>query len=77
MDKSLLLNCQETCSGVKYAFKPENEYNIGYIAECREYDESFLIKFYGKADYIKEQLMEIGSELAQIYGANCLNVIRA
>lgn len=76
MNKTVLSNIQETYNGIKYAFNPEDEYNTEYIAECKEYDEFFRAKFYAKSDYTNEQLMEIGIELAQIWGAKCLKVVK-
>lgn len=69
----MLENVQEI-NGIKYAYTEEGEFNTLYIAECREFDENFITKFYGKSDYSEEQLMEIGNGIAQIWGAKCLKV---
>lgn len=72
----LLENIQEV-DGIKYAFTAEGEFDTLYIAECREYNEFFTAKFYGKSNYSQKELMTLGNYIAQGWGAVCLKVKEA
>lgn len=71
----MLANIQ-TYNGIEYAYQAEGEFNTLYVATCNEFGEIFRTKFYGKSDYNKKQLMQIGERLAQTWGAKCLKVER-
>lgn len=59
---------------IKYSLSETEVYNTLYVAECNEFGELFSVNFYAPKSYKKEQLMEIGNNLALDWGAVCTNV---
>ena len=61
---------------LKYAYDKEGICNTCYIAECVEYGEQFITDFFAPSTYNKEQLLEVGNELAMLWGGSCYNVYK-
>lgn len=72
-----LENIVETESGLKYAYDKEEEFDTEYIAECNEYGEDFCTSFYAPSNYTNDQLLEIGNDVARIWGGYCKEVYKA
>ena len=71
-----LSNITETCNGTKYAYESEGIYNTEFIANCIEYGEEFYSTFYAPISYTREQLKDIGQDIAIGYGGECINIER-
>ena len=69
-------NIDETSNGTKYAYEKEGKYNTEFIANCIEFDEEFTSSFFAPITYTKEQLMEIGRDLAMGWGGCCISIDR-
>ena len=69
-------NITTSYNGVKYAYEKEKEYNTEFIANCIEHGEEFYETFFAPHTYSKEQLKEIGYDLASGWGGECISVQR-
>lgn len=69
-------NINKTYKGTEYAYEKEGIHDTKYLAECIEYGEQFYSTFYAPRNYSKEQLMEIGFDLASEWGGECYAVNR-
>ena len=70
-------NIVETAkNSIEYAYEKEGKFDTLYVAECVEYGEEFTSDFYAPSNYTMEQLMEIGNDIASIYGGSCTNVFK-
>ena len=69
-------NITETNNGTKYAYEKEGIYNTEFIANCIEYGEEFYSNFYAPITYTREQLKDIGQDIAMCYGGECINIER-
>jgi hypothetical protein len=70
-------NIVEIENGLKYAYDKEGQFDTEYIAECNEYGEDFCTSFYAPSNYTNDQLLEIGKDLARIWGGICTEVYKA
>ena len=69
-------NITETNNGTKYAYESEGKFDTEFIANCIEYGEEFYCSFYAPITYTREQLKDIGQEIAMGYGGECINIDR-
>ena len=63
-------------NGIEYAYEKEGKFDTLYVAECVEYGEVFTSDFYAPSNYTVAQLMEIGNDIASIYGGSCTDVFK-
>lgn len=63
-------------NNLKYAFDKEGVCNTCYVAECVEYGELFITDFFAPSNYNSEQLLEVGNEIALLWGGSCYNVYK-
>ena len=76
LEQAGIPNITETNNGTKYAYESEGIYNTEFIANCIEYGEEFYCTFYAPLTYTREQLKDIGQDIAMGYGGECINIER-
>ena len=69
-------NITKTNNGTKYAYKKEGKFDTEFIANCIEHGEEFYSNFYAPITYTREQLKDIGQDIAMCYGGECINIER-
>ena len=69
-------NIAKTNNGTKYAYESEGIYNTEFMANCIEHGEEFYSSFYAPITYTREQLKDIGQDIAMCYGGECINIER-
>ena len=69
-------NITKTNNGTKYAYMSEGKFDTEFIANCIEYGEEFFCSFYAPITYTREQLKDIGQDIAMGYGGECINIER-
>lgn len=69
-------NIAKTNNGTKYAYESEGIYNTEFNAHCIEHGEEFYSSFYAPITYTREQLKDIGQDIAMCYGGECINIER-
>ena len=72
----IIPNITETYNGNKYAYTKEGKYNTEYLADCIEHGEKFGSSFFAPSTYTKKQLMDIGQDIAQEWGGECIDVFK-
>lgn len=69
-------NIMKTYNGTEYAIEKEGPHCVEYLAHCIEAGEMFYSSFYAPLTYTKEQLFDIGYELALDWGGECFEILR-
>ena len=69
-------NIAVTNNGTEYAYEKEGKFDTEFIANCIEYGEEFYSEFYAPLSYTKEQLRDIGQDIAMAYGGECISIER-
>lgn len=67
-------NIDKTCNGTEYAYEREGKFDTEYIANCIEYGEEFYSNFYAPSTYTKEQIKDVGMDMALAWGGECISV---
>lgn len=76
LEQAGIPNITKTNHGTEYAYEKEGKFDTEFIANCVEYGEEFYSEFYAPLSYTKEQLRDIGMDIAMAYGGELISIER-